>query len=45
MKKNCKKQTNKNLGLKKSLKEKEINYMSNGNHNSFNSWIHKKDVE
>ena len=37
MKKNCKKQTNKNLGLKKSLEEKEINYMSNGNHNSFNS--------
>ena len=45
MKKNCKKQTNKNLGLKKWLKEKEINYMSNGNHNSFNSWIHKKDIE
>ena len=30
MKKNYKKQINKDLGQKKSLKEKEINYMSNG---------------
>ena len=30
MKKNCKKQINKNLGWKKSLKKKEANYMSNG---------------
>ena len=30
MKKNHKKQINKDLGEKKSLKEKEINYMSNG---------------
>ena len=30
MKKNCKKQINKDLWSKNSLKEKEINYMSNG---------------
>ena len=30
MKKNCRKLINKNLGSKKSLKEKVINYMSNG---------------
>ena len=30
MKKNYKIQINKDLGQKKSLKEKEINYMSNG---------------
>ena len=30
MKKNYKKQINKDLGQKKSLKEKEVNYMSNG---------------
>ena len=29
MKKNYKKRINKDLGQKKSLKEKEINYMSN----------------
>ena len=30
MKKNSKKQINKNLGQKKLLKQKETNYMSNG---------------
>ena len=30
MKKNCKRLIRKNLGLKKGLKEKEINYISNG---------------
>ena len=30
MKKNCKELIRKNLGLKRWLKEKEINYMSNG---------------
>ena len=30
MKKNYEKQINKDLGFKKSLKEKEINYMSSG---------------
>ena len=30
MKKNCKRLIKKNLGLKRWLKEKEINYMSNG---------------
>ena len=30
MKKNYKKQINKNLGQKKSLKEKKTNYVSNG---------------
>ena len=30
IKKNCKKQFNKDLGQKKSLKEKQINHMSNG---------------
>ena len=30
MRKNYKKQINKDLGQKKSLKEKETNYMSNG---------------
>ena len=30
MKKNCKKPTNENAGQKKQLKEKEINYMSDG---------------
>ena len=30
MKKNYKKQINEDLGQKKALKEKEINYMSNG---------------
>ena len=31
MKKNCKRLIRKSLGLKKLLKIKEINYMSNGN--------------
>ena len=30
MKKNCKKQVNMNIGLKKSIKQKETKYMSNG---------------
>ena len=44
MKKNCKKLVKKNLKQKKYLKEKVINYMSNGYDNSFNSWINKKDL-
>ena len=40
IKRNFKKQTNKNLGEK-------VNYISNGKeyNNSFNSWIDKEDVE
>ena len=30
MKKNCKKKVNTNIRLKKSIKQKETNYMSNG---------------
>ena len=30
MKKNCKKKVNTNIGLEKSIKQKETNYMSNG---------------
>ena len=44
MKKNYRKQINKDLVQKKSLKEKEINYMSNGHDMViyFNGWIYKK---
>ena len=44
MKKNYKRIINKNLELKKYLKERVINYMSNEkDDNSFNSWINQKD--
>ena len=46
MKMNYKKQINKDLGQKKSSKEKEINYISNGKDmiSLFNSWIDKKNL-
>ena len=44
MKKNCKRLIEKNLEQKKHLKEKVINYMSNGKGNRFNSWINNKDL-
>ena len=44
MKNNCKKLIKKNLEQKKYLKEKVINYMSNGKGNCFNSWINNKDL-
>ena len=47
MKKNYKKQINKNLAQKELLEEKETNYMSNGKSSIIhliNSWIDKKDL-
>ena len=43
-KRNCKKQIKKNLELKKSSREKVINYMLNGKVTITNSWINKKHV-
>ena len=46
MKKNCKELVKKKLEQKKYLKEKMIDYMSNGKGMIivFNSWIEKKDL-
>ena len=45
MKKNCKRQTKKNLEQKKYLKKGSKLYVKwKGYDNSFNSWIDKKDL-
>ena len=46
MKRNCKKQVNRNIRLKKSIKQKETKvYVKwKGYDNSFNKWIDKKDL-
>ena len=44
MKNNSKRLVKETLEQKEYLKEKVINYMSNGKSNRFNSWINKKDI-